>query len=143
MVMSSLKILNKAGGVVLQSKTHNIAVITNDFGQYVLPKGGIELGETYEAAARREVAEETGLEDLILVRKLGILQRPGHTSATSKNIDVVKRIHLFLFTTEGIEITPIKQDSLAGAWVAPRDLANILTWREELQFIEQYCPELF
>ena len=35
------------------------------------PGGGIEAGETLEAAAVREVAEETGLRDVDVLRRLG------------------------------------------------------------------------
>lgn len=32
------------------------------FGQWVLPKGGVDKGENFQQAARREVLEETGLQ---------------------------------------------------------------------------------
>jgi len=42
---------------------------------YVLPKGGVETGEDVEAAALREIAEESGLVDLTYHGPLGTLQR--------------------------------------------------------------------
>jgi ADP-ribose pyrophosphatase YjhB (NUDIX family) len=41
-----------------------------------VPAGGVDAGENLETAALREVAEETGVEDIVLTGSLGIQQRP-------------------------------------------------------------------
>jgi 8-oxo-dGTP pyrophosphatase MutT (NUDIX family) len=62
-----------AGGVVYRQTTEGpeVALIKAD-GRWSLPKGGIEKGEKPEAAALREIAEETGLpiNQLRLLRRL-------------------------------------------------------------------------
>jgi len=62
-----------AGGVVYRQTTQGpeVALIKAD-GRWSLPKGGIEKGEKPEAAALREIAEETGLpiNQLRLLRRL-------------------------------------------------------------------------
>lgn len=41
-----------------------------------VPAGGVDAGENLETAALREVAEETGVEDITLKGTLGVQQRP-------------------------------------------------------------------
>lgn len=53
-----------AGVVVFRGD--EVLVIKNRFGEWVLPKGKIEPGETPEEAALREVEEETGVRAEIL-----------------------------------------------------------------------------
>ena len=65
---STTKTVNAAGGVVVRYVTgatgaaDEIALVHRPrYDDWSLPKGKLEDGETFEAAARREVEEETGL----------------------------------------------------------------------------------
>jgi nucleoside triphosphatase len=50
---------NRAGEILICKKPGNLGVFP---GQWGLPGGGVEEGETTEEALRREMLEETGLE---------------------------------------------------------------------------------
>lgn len=59
----------EAGGGVVLNKDGNFLVIKRD-GIWDLPKGKLEKGETIEAAALREVEEETGLSPLSITQPI-------------------------------------------------------------------------
>ena len=84
-----------AGGVVARLKGPLLLVALAreaDYPEYVLPKGGVEAGETIDQAAIREVQEETGFTDLTLLGKLGILER------LTFNRELWTVSHMFLMT---------------------------------------------
>jgi len=55
-----------AGGIVFNGG--KVLVLRNLKGVWVFPKGHVELGESHEQAALREVLEESGLHALIVGR---------------------------------------------------------------------------
>ena len=84
-------------------------------GMWSLVAGKIEPGETPEQAARREIAEETGLE-------------VGEPDATTKPVHVREgkvlwRVHPFLFRLDAAD--PVLNDeNEAFEWVSPEDIRS-------------------
>lgn len=57
-----MKIIVTAGAIIQDRKGRILLQRRSDYGDWGLPGGGMEPGETVEATMRREVLEETGLE---------------------------------------------------------------------------------
>lgn len=63
-----LPVVEAAGGMVYNQKREILFIYRNE--RWDLPKGHIEKNESHEAAAIREVMEETGVQDLTITRFL-------------------------------------------------------------------------
>ena len=63
----TFKYIEAAGGYVLNSLAQSLVIFRNGF--WDLPKGKIEIGESAETAAVREVMEETGLDNAPVIEK--------------------------------------------------------------------------
>jgi 8-oxo-dGTP pyrophosphatase MutT (NUDIX family) len=118
-----------AGGVVLRHDGHEwlIAVARERNPRLlVLPKGGVEPGESLEHAARREVEEETGLWDLHLIGPIG--QRSRLTFNRKRWVT----IHYFLYTTRQEIGIPgdASRHPFAVEWFTLEDLPD-LYWPEQ------------
>jgi 8-oxo-dGTP pyrophosphatase MutT (NUDIX family) len=93
--------------------THvEVALIATDRGgRWGLPKGHVNRGETAEAAAVREVAEETGLEGVI-VQHLATIEYWFRAGSSR----VHKYVDLFLMRYERGEVRPQEAEVDDARW---------------------------
>src|SRR4051812_41393394 len=66
-----------------------------DFGKWGLPGGSIEVGETFEQTAAREVKEESGY-DVHVERLVGIYSHPHQTTTTYPDGNIVHYVSIVL-----------------------------------------------
>jgi 8-oxo-dGTP pyrophosphatase MutT (NUDIX family) len=100
--------------------------------RWSLPKGHVEEGETNEAAAVREVAEETGITGRV-VAPLGTIDF--WFVADGRRIH--KTVHHFLLLAQGGELSDEDVEVEQVEWVPLTELADRLAYDDERRLIEQ------
>lgn len=121
-----------AGGIVARLDAGQVYVALireNRDPRYVLPKGGIDRGETSEQAARREIYEEAGFTTLELKTDLGVRERLTFAKKAWK------KTHYFLFVTDQIQVRPIDSGVKHVRWFAINALPDML-WPEQKALID-------
>jgi 8-oxo-dGTP pyrophosphatase MutT (NUDIX family) len=127
-----------AGGFVLDRSGHapRAALIArrDRRGRLVwsLPKGHIEAGETPEAAAIREVHEETGITGTILAR-LGTIDF--WFMADEKRIH--KTVHHYLLEAQDVELSDADAEVTEVAWVPLDEVAGRLRYADERRLVDR------
>ncbi len=101
-----------------------------------LPKGHIELGETAEQTAIREVAEETGIQGSVLAA----LGRIDYWFVTEGR-RVHKTVHHYLMRFSGGELSDEDLEVAEVAWVPMRELPSRLAYADERR-LAQVADEL-
>jgi 8-oxo-dGTP pyrophosphatase MutT (NUDIX family) len=138
------RVTNSAGGVVL-SRFRHVLVVNQRGRSWSLPKGHIEPGEDALTAARREIYEESGLQDLELIRPLGSYTRHKIGLNAGEEGPEVKRLTFFLFRSMTETLKPIDPDNPEARWVDPQAVSRLLTHAKDKEFFEQvlreYAPE--
>lgn len=124
-----------AGGIVLGDGGTVAMVRGNNSQSWLFPKGHIEEGETDEEAARREIAEETGLADLEYLDDLGEYSRLRVSfNEKSFNEEEEKTIRMFLFAApSGTALAPAHEIQHAE-WVPYREVPGRLGTPHEAFF---------
>ncbi|MBM3669558.1 MAG: NUDIX hydrolase [Actinobacteria bacterium] len=124
-----------AGGLVLDERRRGALIGRHDRrGRMVwsLPKGHIEEGETPEAAAIREIQEETGISGSI-VAPLGVID----FWFMAENRRVHKTVHHFLLRAEGGELSSDDAEVDSVEWVALEDMSTRLTYADERRLMDR------
>lgn len=123
-----------AGGVVIrraQGRLYVALIREGGLSAYVLPKGHVEPGETLDRAARREIAEESGLRNLTLIAELAVQQRLDYSKESWGTT------HYFLFVTaQAGGAHPDSAESPVQTHWFPLDALPPLFWPEQRELLE-------
>lgn len=132
-----------AGGVVYRRKRGRIQVALaarrTRRGDLVwgLPKGGIEPGEDLEAAALREVREETGLQ-AVIEDGLGDIRY----FYVWEGVRIRKLVHFFLMRTTGGDVADHDEEMEDVRWFALDRGVEAAAYRGERQVLERAVERL-
>lgn len=113
-----------AGGIVINEYGEILLMYRRS--KWDLPKGHLDKGETLEECALREVSEETGLENLKIVRFIGITEHALFNHFTNR--DEIKETHWFeMRATNKEPLEPQEEESIEWIkWVPAGELSNYM-----------------
>ncbi len=101
----------KAGGGLV-TNTNDEFLFIYRLGKWDLPKGKLDKGETIKACAKREIEEETGVDNLNIIRKLP----DTYHIYTEKNKNIIKHCYWFLMQTAcNHELQPQTKENITKA----------------------------
>lgn len=136
-----MKFTESAGGIVVNARGEFL-VVSQHGTSWSLPKGHVEEGEDLLAAARREIYEESGVTRLVLVRALGSYERQRISRTGGDDPSELKRIHMFLFTTDEEALRPVDPENPEARWAGRSEAAALLTHAADREFFLRHAEGL-
>ncbi len=113
--ISLFKIVKASGGIVKNEKSEVLFIHRR--GYWDLPKGKLEIGEGKKEAAIREVEEETGIQDVTIVCKLG---KTDHFFRNKSNKRCIKRSYWYeMYSPKQPLIPQAEEDIDKAIWTRP------------------------
>ncbi len=136
-----MKAENLAGAVVYTYAEDDIylALVHDIFGHWTLSKGKVEIGESNEQAAIRELKEEMGL-DIIIKEHLGENEYIVNDPEYGKKI---KKVTYFLAESEFTDIKLGTSQGLDDArWFKLKDVVNLNIYQDILHIVTSAVTKL-
>jgi 8-oxo-dGTP pyrophosphatase MutT (NUDIX family) len=140
MTAAPIKRQTSSGGVLFRRDPDGLHVAlirrTTPDGRVIwcLPKGWIEPSETQEAAALREVQEETGMQGKI-IQKLGEISYWFYDRAESVRIH--KTVHFFLMEYLTGDLTQHDREVEEVRWFKTEQVESILSYPTEKDIVQK------
>ncbi len=131
MVGASAVVTDSDGRILLQRRS--------DSGNWALPGGVMDIGETLAECAIREVREETGF-DVQIERIVGIYSDPGHVLAYHDG-EVRQEFSICLACTIVGGALAVSSESTAVRFFAPGDIPETQIHDSILKRIRDYLSE--
>ncbi|MBI3984750.1 MAG: NUDIX hydrolase [Candidatus Levybacteria bacterium] len=120
-----------AGGIIVNLKGE-ILLVLNKLGYWTFPRGHIEKNEDILEAAKREVKEETGVENLEYVGALGTYER-----RRLNKPEVIMVTQMYLFKTSQDKVQSQDDQNPDAKWFRKENVVNALTAQGDKDFFTQ------
>ncbi|GEM_PF-721853 len=130
-----------AGGVVLNKKG-DVLVVNQNNNSWSLPKGHVDPGEDELTAAKREIYEESGIREIKLIKEIGRYERYRISLSSGDDKSELKKIVMFLFTTNEEKLKPIDPENPEARWVKKEKVADLLTHKKDKEFFLSVLGEI-
>ena len=129
----------RAGAIVINCE--NKIALANEH-LWGFPRGGVEEGEEYLVAAKREVLEEVGLEHFDSIEELGIYERYPNGITEDTPGAYPMEIHMFLFKTNHTGSSSPRDKSVKEAgWFTYNEALERLTDEKDREFLRNYSEK--
>ncbi|HET7275525.1 MAG TPA: NUDIX domain-containing protein [Longimicrobiaceae bacterium] len=130
-----------AGGVVYRwhEDGPQVLLIRDAYQHWGFPKGHLEANESAEAAALREVEEETGLGELVLGTRLQTID----WFFRSRGRLIHKFCHFFLIESPSGETCPQADEGITACrWLSPAEAIEVISYDNAREVLQSAADEL-
>ena len=130
-----------AGGVVFrrEGETYQFVLILDAYGKWTFPKGHIEKQENQEEAAKREIEEEIGIQQLISYGYLGSIDIK--VNEPNKR-PVPKTVYYHLFETTDEKLTVAEPEVKEAKWMDQAEALKLISYENAKEIFKAALKKL-
>ena len=126
-------IQNEQGEILFQKRSDT--EFPAEDGRWELPGGGVEEGEIFEEALRRECREEIGA-DVEIGKELPWVSETSHLNKDGKEIRFA--VHCFVCLIKSGEVKPSNEEVAEIKWLKYSDIAGLRVPENNRKFVELF-----
>ena len=131
--MDKTKYVECAGAIIINNH-QEVAIVSQNHDSWSLPKGHIDPGESKIDAAKRELYEETGIKNAILIKYIGKYGRYKIGLDGQDDKSEHKTIFIYLFKSNQKKLEPIDPHNPEAKWVPYKKVEKKLTHPNDKKF---------